>query len=67
MINRQPAKVTWRDAKTLVINGTDARVIYESVQVENAAGEVMTCFTCGNEGGVGDDRGVTIIRPRVRR
>ena len=44
-INGEPAKVTWRDAKTLVIEPDDARLIIESV----IDGD-LRIFFCGDAG-----------------
>ena len=36
LVNGKATKVTWRDAKTLVLNGSDARVIYDCTEVSLA-------------------------------
>jgi len=48
-INGQPADVYWRDASTLVLNGTDARaiVLLERGGIDGAGRPIVT-FTCGD-------------------
>jgi hypothetical protein len=54
-INGAAATLTWRDARTLVINGTDARTILDRRLVPNrAGGALLRAFTCADaDGGVG--------------
>jgi hypothetical protein len=42
-INAAPARVTWRDAKTLVIEPDDARAI-----ISTQSDGDLTCFFCGD-------------------
>jgi hypothetical protein len=49
-INREPARVTWRDAGHLIIEPDDARAI---LAVERG-GELIS-FTCGDAGATLDD------------
>jgi hypothetical protein len=49
-INKKPARITWRDADTLVIEPNDARAIITS----HEDGDLI-CFTCGDPGEVGGD------------
>lgn len=48
-INGEDATLYWRDAETLVINGTDARriVLHETDGLDGACRPVQT-FTCGD-------------------
>src|SRR5215470_13109237 len=50
-INMEPARLTWRDAKTLVIEPEDARVILTT----SYEGDLIH-FTCGDAGGAGKGR-----------
>ncbi len=45
LINAKPARITWRDANTLVIEPDDARTI-----VAREEDNEMACFMCGNAG-----------------
>jgi len=49
-INKQPARITWRDANTLVIEPDDARVILG----ENRENDPLTFF-CGDASYIADD------------
>jgi hypothetical protein len=44
-INREPARVTWRDQHTLVIEPDDARQIFSA-----EANDGLHCFMCGDAG-----------------
>jgi hypothetical protein len=54
-INKKPARLTWRDAKTLVIEPDDARVIFRSA-TENG----LTTFFCGDSGDTQDSATVEV-------
>jgi hypothetical protein len=54
--NGKPKQVTWRDAVTLVIEPSDARVI---VDVRNDG--TLRHFTCSNSDEYGGTEGITII------
>jgi hypothetical protein len=50
-IDKQPATLTWRDAGTLVINGTDARTILRS----GPGGPGLIDFVCTDAGEASTD------------
>jgi hypothetical protein len=47
-INKEPARLTWRDSKTLVIEPNDARVIITTSYEDD-----LIHFTCGDAGDAG--------------
>jgi hypothetical protein len=55
-INGKPKKVTYRDAKTLVIEPDDARTI---IDMRNDA--TLRYFTCGDPAEDGGTEGITVI------
>lgn len=57
-INREAARVTYRDAKTLVIEPSDARTILQTLD----AGDGLRSFVCSDADGTSD---FAIIRPSV--
>jgi hypothetical protein len=57
-INGEPKRVTYRDAKTLVIEPDDARTIIETTDDGR-----LRNFFCGDSEEDGGTEGITIIRP----
>lgn len=47
-INFQPAKLTWADKDTLIINGTDRRRIHHCAKAIDGAGTKCWSFTAGD-------------------
>lgn len=47
-INGDPAKLTWQDAETLVINGTDKRRIRMVQEATDGAGQPCWSFIAGD-------------------
>jgi hypothetical protein len=66
-INREPARVTWRDADHLIIEPDDARAI---LAVER--GDDLVSFACGDAGATLDDyegemlEGGTVVSTKVK-
>ena len=70
-VNKQPATLLWRDANTLVLNGTDARRILHS----HVSGNLRN-FTCTDEDGWpnaidvvdnDDEGGIMVVAKQPRR
>lgn len=47
-INMKPARLTWESPDTLVINGTDRRVIHEQWESIDVEGTATFTFVCGD-------------------
>jgi hypothetical protein len=47
-INGKPAKLTWQDARTLVINGHDRRTMIDQDMIVDGKGQRCHSFICGD-------------------
>jgi hypothetical protein len=59
IINGDPAKLTWQDAKTLVINDHDRRTIINHDDIIDGVGKPCHSFVCSDADGSTE---FTIIR-----
>jgi hypothetical protein len=54
-INMKPARVTWADDRTLVVNGTDRRVIHRCDATTDGRGDEVWRLVCGDATGPARD------------
>ena len=67
-INLEPAKLTWADKNTLIINGIDQRRIHHCVKAIDGAGTECWKFTAGDSQAdiaAGEARDISLTSPTI--